>query len=45
VTWAISGADTIAQLDDVLGAVGWALPADVRQRLDQVSMARSIILD
>ncbi len=38
VTCAISGPDTIEQLDDVLGAVGWALPAEVRQQLDAVSM-------
>ncbi len=38
VTCAISGPDTIEQLDDVLGAVGWELPADVRQQLDDVSL-------
>jgi aryl-alcohol dehydrogenase-like predicted oxidoreductase len=37
VTCAISGADTITQLDDVLGAVGWELPIEARQRLDRVS--------
>ncbi len=39
VTCAISGPDTIEQLDDVLGAVGWVLPAEARQQLDDVSMA------
>jgi aryl-alcohol dehydrogenase-like predicted oxidoreductase len=37
VTCAISGAESIEQLDDVLGGVGWELPTEVRQRLDEVS--------
>ena len=45
VTCAISGADTAEQLDDVLGALGWALPAEACQRLDEVSAAASMILD
>jgi 1-deoxyxylulose-5-phosphate synthase len=45
VSCAISGADTVAQLDDVLGAIGWALPAEVRQHLDAVSSMVSTILD
>jgi 1-deoxyxylulose-5-phosphate synthase len=45
VSCAISGADTIGQLDDVLGAADWSLPADVRERLDQVSATMSTILD
>jgi 1-deoxyxylulose-5-phosphate synthase len=45
VSCAISGADTIVQLDDVLGAADWSLPADVRERLDQVSATMSTILD
>jgi aryl-alcohol dehydrogenase-like predicted oxidoreductase len=45
VTCAISGADTIEQLDDVLGAVGWELPSEMRRRLDDVSAALNITLD
>jgi 1-deoxyxylulose-5-phosphate synthase len=45
ISCAISGADTQAQLDDVLGGVGWSLPAEVRQRLDETSAAMSMILD
>jgi aryl-alcohol dehydrogenase-like predicted oxidoreductase len=45
VSCAISGADTVEQLDDVLGAIGWTLPVDVRQRLDEVSAAMRISLD
>ena len=37
VTVAISGSDTIAQLDDTLGGVGWELDAAVRDELDEVS--------
>jgi 1-deoxyxylulose-5-phosphate synthase len=45
VTCAISGADTIAQFDDVRGALAWELPADIRQRLDAVSAGVSTLLD
>jgi aryl-alcohol dehydrogenase-like predicted oxidoreductase len=45
VTCAISGADNIAQLDDVLGAVGWELPPDMRRQLDEASAALNMILD
>jgi 1-deoxyxylulose-5-phosphate synthase len=45
ITCAISGADTQAQLDDVLGGVGWSLPAEARARLDEASAALSMILD
>ena len=37
ITMAISGADTIEHLDDVVGGVGWSLDPAVRQRLDEVS--------
>ncbi|RKU15763.1 NADP-dependent oxidoreductase [Candidatus Poribacteria bacterium] len=37
VTVAISGSDTIEQLDDTLGGVGWELDATVRDELDEVS--------
>ncbi|RIK34298.1 MAG: hypothetical protein DCC55_33320 [Chloroflexi bacterium] len=45
ITCAISGADTVDQLNDVLGGVGWELPSETRQRLDDVSAAMSMILD
>lgn len=45
VTVAISGADTIEQLNDNLGGVGWTLPAEVREKLDDVSASISLILD
>ena len=37
VTVAISGSDTIKQLDDTLGGVGWELDTAVREELDEVS--------
>ena len=37
ITCGISGADNIEQLEDVLGAVGWDLPVELRERLDAVS--------
>jgi aryl-alcohol dehydrogenase-like predicted oxidoreductase len=37
VTCAISGADSVEQLDDLLGALGWELPDEARRRLDDVS--------
>ena len=39
ITVAISGSDTIEQLDDNLGAVGWELDAGELDRLDTVSSA------
>ena len=39
ITVAISGSDTIEQLDDNLGAVGWELDAEELDRLDTVSSA------
>jgi aryl-alcohol dehydrogenase-like predicted oxidoreductase len=45
ITVAISGADTIEQLNDNLGGIGWLLPAEVRTKLDAVSAALSMILD
>ena len=38
VTVAISGSDTIAQLDDTLGGIGWELDAAIREALDRVSL-------
>ena len=37
VTVAISGSDTIEQLDDTLGGVGWELDPEVRSELDEAS--------
>ena len=37
VTVAISGSDTIEQLDDTLGGVGWELDDAIRETLDEVS--------
>lgn len=37
VSIAISGSDTIEQLDDTLGGVGWELDAEIRTELDEVS--------
>lgn len=45
ISVAISGADTIAQVDDVLGAVGWTLDEAVRQQLDEVSAQSPMLLD
>ena len=45
VTCAISGADTIEQLADVLGGVGWGLPGDARQRLNDMSAGVRMVLD
>jgi aryl-alcohol dehydrogenase-like predicted oxidoreductase len=45
VTCAISGADTVEQFADVLGGVGWELPGEVRQRLDEVSAGVRMVLD
>jgi aryl-alcohol dehydrogenase-like predicted oxidoreductase len=45
VTCAISGADTVEQFADVLGAVGWELPGDARRRLDEVSAGVRMVLD
>lgn len=41
ITVAISGSDTIGQLDDNLGALGWELEAEELERLDTVSGAVS----
>ena len=38
VTVAISGSDTIEQLDDTLGGVGWELDSAIREALDRVSL-------
>ncbi|MBX2999030.1 MAG: aldo/keto reductase [Caldilineaceae bacterium] len=45
VTVAITGADTVEQLENNLGGVGWTLDADVRTELDAISQALRTILD
>lgn len=45
VTVAITGGDTDAHLQDNLGALGWTLEAELRQRLDQISGNLHQILD
>jgi 1-deoxyxylulose-5-phosphate synthase len=37
ITCAISGADNTAQIDDVAGSVGWEIPDELLDRLNQVS--------
>jgi aryl-alcohol dehydrogenase-like predicted oxidoreductase len=37
VTIAISGSDTIEQIDDALGALGWTLDEEIRRQLDESS--------
>ena len=37
ITCAISGADNTAQIDDVIGSVGWQIPAELLERLNEVS--------
>ncbi len=34
---AITGGDTIEQIEDNIGALGWELPPEARERLDAVS--------
>ena len=38
ITIAISGSDTVDQIDDVVGALGWTLDDDVRRQLDESSV-------
>jgi aryl-alcohol dehydrogenase-like predicted oxidoreductase len=45
VTVAITGADTVEQLENNLGGVGWTLDADVRAELDAISQSLRVILD
>ncbi len=45
ITCAISGADNGDQLNDVLGGVGWVLPTEARQKLDEASTAMTRVLD
>ena len=45
VTVAITGGDTIAHLEDNFGAADWALPLELRARLDSVSTSMTLVLD
>lgn len=45
VTVAITGADTVEQLENNLGGVGWTLDADIRAELDEISQVLRVILD
>lgn len=45
ISVAISGADTIAQFDEVLGGIGWTLDDEVRRQLDEVSAPLQMVLD
>ncbi len=38
ITITIAGSDTIEQLDDAIGAIGWTLDEAIRQELDEVSV-------
>ena len=38
ITTTIVGCDSTDEIPDIIGAVGWSLPDDVRQELDNVSM-------
>lgn len=45
VTVAITGSDTIEQLEDNVGALDWALPPEARERLDAVSATMMQVLN
>jgi aryl-alcohol dehydrogenase-like predicted oxidoreductase len=45
ITVAITGGDTMAHLDDNVGAVGWALDPAARAKLDEVSASFGMVLD
>jgi aryl-alcohol dehydrogenase-like predicted oxidoreductase len=45
VSTAITGADTIEHMDENVGAVGWAISAQDRERLDEVSSGGDRVLD
>ena len=42
ITVAISGADTVEQLDDVLGALEWKLSPEEQKKLDEVSLPPNV---
>ena len=45
ITVAITGGDTMAHLDDNVGAVGWTLDPVARAKLDEVSASFGMVLD
>ena len=45
VSTAITGADTVEHMDENVGAVGWAITARDRERLDEVSSGGNRVLD
>ena len=45
ISVAMTGGDTIEHLEDNVGAVGWTLDEDARERLDGVSASMSMVLD
>ncbi len=45
VTAAITGGDTVAHMEENVGAVGWSITPAERTRLDEVSMGQGSVLD
>jgi len=45
VTIAITGGDTVEHLEDNVGAVGWTLPTELKDRLDTVSASMTQVLN
>jgi aryl-alcohol dehydrogenase-like predicted oxidoreductase len=42
---AITGGDTVAHMEDNVGAVGWSITAEERAQLDEVSSGQERVLD
>jgi len=42
---AITGGDTVAHMEENIGAVGWSITPEERVRLDEVSEGASRVLD
>jgi aryl-alcohol dehydrogenase-like predicted oxidoreductase len=42
---AITGGDTIAHMEDNVGAVGWSISPEERAKLDEVSAGQQRVLD
>ncbi len=45
VNMAITGGDTVAHMEDNVGAVGWSITAEERAQLDEVSSGQERVLD
>ena len=45
VSMAITGGDTVAHMEDNVGAVGWSITAEERAKLDEVSSGQERVLD